>query len=787
MNKRLSIIVPVFNEERNLPILVKRIVSSLSKKSVRFEIIIVDDHSTDKTAFVSKKLAKSKNVKYFLKRGKKGKAYSIIQGIQESKFENISFIDADLQYPPEAILPMLQKIKECDIVVANRKIYRSSLGRKIASRTFKKVFGKTLFRLDSDIQAGLKVFKRDVVESISMTSSSAWTFDLEFLHRANDAGFKIKNYDIVFEERKRGASNVSIIKQSWEIGLSAINLKLASSKPAIIKPGNSKNMKGAGLRFGKKKFITHTTLPAELTAQKTFTRVQKFCFALIIELIVLGFVINSIATVTLLLGILSFVYFSDTVFNFFLVFRSLAVPQEIEIPKSRILNLEDKNLPVYTILCPLYKEAHIIPEFVKNISNLNWPKNKLDVLLLLEEDDKESILAAKSLDLPSFIRTIVVPASQPKTKPKACNYGLSFAKGEYLVIYDAEDRPEKDQLKKIFIAFKDSSKNIVCLQAKLNYYNPTQNLLTRFFTAEYSLWFDVSLTGMQSINTLIPLGGTSNHFKIDFLKKLKGWDPFNVTEDADLGMRLFKEGYRTAIVDSTTLEEANSRVGNWIRQRSRWIKGYMQTYLVHSRNPIGFAKKQKFHFPIFNLIIGGKIAFILINPILWLATLSYFSFYAYVGPAIERVYPAAVFYLAAFSLVFGNFLFMYYYMIGVMKRNQFGLIKFVFLIPIYWLMISVAGFMALHQLFFKPFYWEKTLHGLHIKNESREKKNTITKKSWRPNFPTIPTGLLPAPFKLAIAGLVAVGEIEKNTALFLAKTFKKILVLPIKTAISLFI
>ena len=235
------------------------------------------------------------------------------------------------------------------------------------------------------------------------------------------------------------------------------------------------------------------------------------------------------------------------------------------------------------------------------------------------------------------------------------------------------------------------------------------------------MWFDVTLTGYQSINTSIPLGGTSNHFRTADLISLRGWDPFNVTEDADLGVRLFKEGFRTAIIDSTTLEEANSKWGNWVRQRSRWIKGYMQTYLVHTRNPYQFVKTNRHHAFLFNLILGGKIAFILINPFLWLATFSYFALYAYVGPAIERLYPAVVFYMAGFSLVFGNFLYLYYYMIGLMKREQYSLIKYIFFVPFYWLMISFAGFYALYQLILKPHYWEKTTHGLHIKKQKEQR------------------------------------------------------------------
>jgi glycosyltransferase involved in cell wall biosynthesis/cellulose synthase/poly-beta-1,6-N-acetylglucosamine synthase-like glycosyltransferase/O-antigen/teichoic acid export membrane protein len=413
-------------------------------------------------------------------------------------------------------------------------------------------------------------------------------------------------------------------------------------------------------------------------------------------------------------GVLSTIYFVDVLFNLFLVGKSIHTPPELSFTEDQIKALKDKDLPVYTILVPLYKEANVLEGFVESMSKMDYPKSKLDVILLLEADDTETQQKAKSLKLPKYIRSLVVPLSSPKTKPKACNYGLSFAKGEYAVIYDAEDQPDPAQLKKAILGFRASPPEVGCLQAKLNYHNKDQNLLTRFFTAEYSLWFDVVLPGLQSINTAIPLGGTSNHFRVQDLITFQGWDAFNVTEDADLGSRLFKAGFRTAIIDSVTLEEANSRVGNWVRQRSRWIKGYMQTFLVHNRDFKEFFKTQGIHAIIFQLTVGGKIAFMLINPLLWIATISYFVFYSIVGPTIESFYPPIVFYMAAFSLVFGNFLFIYYYMIGVAKHGHWSLVKFIFLVPLYWLMISRAALKALYQLFFNPHYWEKTVHGLHL-------------------------------------------------------------------------
>ncbi len=712
--KELSIIVPTRNEEENITTLIERINITLLNGGYDFEIIVVDDHSTDKTRQIVSTLSTIYPVAFHLKKGKRGKAYSLLEGFSYAKYENIAFIDADLQYPPEALFDMAEKLKICDIVVASRKKYKDSLFRKVLSRGFRFGFGKGLFGLDHDIQSGLKLFRKEVLSVVHVYPSSAWTFDLEFLYKASEAGYVIKNHEISFEKRSSGSSNVGAIKTVVEIGGNALRLKLKKVEPQAFGSKNGVSMRGAGVRHKKRRYVTHTTLSHKASSITTFTTKQKFLIRTLFAIFLGGIIANPMLTLSIFIATLSFIYFSDTMFNLYLVLKSLKNAQEIDIHPTALNALDEDTLPTYTILCPLYREAHVIPQFLRAIEQLDWPKEKLDVMLLLEEDDKESIAKVKKMNLPSHVRAIVVPDSQPKTKPKACNYGLSYAKGEYLVIFDAEDKPEPQQLKKAYLAFQKVPRNVICLQAKLNYYNPYQNLLTRFFTAEYSLWFGVSLTGLQSINTSIPLGGTSNHFRTIDLHRLEGWDPFNVTEDADLGMRLFKLGYKTAIIESTTLEEANSKWGNWIRQRSRWIKGYMQTYLVHTRESFKFAKEHGRHFPIFHLIIGGKIAFILINPFLWVATISYFTLYSFVGPSIERLYPSIVFYMAVTSLVFGNFLFMYYYMIGAMKRQEYGIIKYTFLIPIYWIAISIAGFMALYQLIFKPHYWEKTVHGLHL-------------------------------------------------------------------------
>jgi cellulose synthase/poly-beta-1,6-N-acetylglucosamine synthase-like glycosyltransferase/glycosyltransferase involved in cell wall biosynthesis/O-antigen/teichoic acid export membrane protein len=714
---KLSIIVPVKNEEKNIEKLVTKVHSAISSNDITYELLFIDDHSTDNTTNVVKELQKKYPIRIFAKQGKAGKGYSIIEGVQHAKYDLICMIDADLQYDPKHIPEILAKIESHDdvgVVVAERKTYNGTLFRKLGSRLNAFVIGRLMFKLNHDIQSGLKIFRKEIVKHIDTTHVGPWSFDVPLLHTAKELGYRIRKIHITFEHREGGESKINMLSVSKEIVSNAVKLKLSGRKIYPIEPTSSKNMIGAGMIHKGKRYITHTVLPHHDSAIHTLKRKQGAFIVGLIGLITLAATFNPVGTIIGVMAVLNLMYFFDMMFNLNMILRSLKSPSELHISDEKIASLQDKELPIYTILCPLYREAHMIPQFVEAISKLDWPKDKLDVMLLLEEDDKPTIAAAENIKLPSFVRIVVVPDSQPKTKPKATNYGLAHAKGEYVVIFDAEDMPDEQQLKKVFIAFQESPKNVVCMQAKLNYYNPRQNLLTRIFTAEYSLWFDLILTGLQSMQAPIPLGGTSNHFKITELTKLKGWDSFNVTEDCDLGIRLAKYGYKTAIVDSVTLEEANSQLFNWIHQRSRWIKGYIQSYLVHMRRPLKFFKEDPRNFLAFQLTVGGKILSLFVNPFMWLITILYFTFRATMGITIEKFFPAPVLYMAVLSLVFGNFLYLYYYMIGCAKRNQWQLIKYIYIVPFYWLAMSFAAWKALIQLMYKPHFWAKTVHGLHF-------------------------------------------------------------------------
>ncbi len=403
-------------------------------------------------------------------------------------------------------------------------------------------------------------------------------------------------------------------------------------------------------------------------------------------------------------------YVVHAIYKLALVRFSISVNSELVIGADEIVALRDENLPVYSIMVPMYHERESVKHLVHALSQLDYPTDKLDIQLLLEDDDHETRAAVEAITLPPGFRVTVVPVSQPRTKPKACNVGLDFAYGEYLVIYDAEDRPDPDQLKKAVIGFSRAGEKTICLQSRLNFYNPRQNLLTRLFTAEYSAWFDLSLPGLSAVQAVIPLGGTSNHFVTRDLKHLLGWDAFNVTEDCDLGIRIQRAGYRTRMLQTTTWEEACSRVSFWIPQRTRWIKGYIQTYMVHMRHPLqllselGMAK-----FLHFQMVVGCSTLATLLNPLFWSLAVLWFLFRM---ESLTSLFPGPVFAMGVTCLFVGNFAFVYLGMIGCFRRRYWDLVGYALLVPFYWVLMSYSGWRAFFQFFSDPFKWEKTRHGL---------------------------------------------------------------------------
>ncbi|WP_286939730.1 MULTISPECIES: glycosyltransferase family 2 protein [unclassified Algoriphagus] len=467
----------------------------------------------------------------------------------------------------------------------------------------------------------------------------------------------------------------------------------------------------------------------ESCAIETFTKKQLIFIGAILILgasLFYFFPVGVAITFNLILNALLFLSIS---FKFLLTLYGSRMETSRKVSKAELDKVNDDELPIYTILLPVFKESEVIHKLVWNLRNLDYPLEKLDVKLLIEADDAMTYNAVKDMNFPCIFEPLIIPPAQPKTKPKACNYGLYFSKGKYLTIYDAEDIPDNNQLKLVTSLFKKIPDDYVVIQCALNYFNKKENLLTRLFTLEYSYWFDYMLPGLDNLDVPIPLGGTSNHFKFDKLMELGGWDGFNVTEDADLGLRAYAKSYKVTVLDSTTLEEANNDFFNWIRQRSRWIKGYMQTYLVHMRNPIKLLQKVGVKgFFGFQFFIGGTFFTFLVYPILLLflifmlilntGLLDYLFFWTdysvsqNILESIQLFFPDWLVIIAIFNFSVGNLMMIYVNMMAVFRRRSYTLILYALINPLYWLMHSISAYKGLIQLITKPFYWEKTNHGL---------------------------------------------------------------------------
>jgi cellulose synthase/poly-beta-1,6-N-acetylglucosamine synthase-like glycosyltransferase len=448
----------------------------------------------------------------------------------------------------------------------------------------------------------------------------------------------------------------------------------------------------------------------EMSASVPMTRVQKLFFIMLSLALVLAAWRAPLATAKGFILLSTLFYTTLVIYKLRLVWHSLSSTAEIDIQPDEIAALKDEELPIYSVIVPMYMEPETLPRLVKALAAMDYPADKKDVQLLLEADDDATVNAAAKLTMPPGFRVTLIPASFPRTKPKACNIGLALAKGEFLVIYDAEDRPEPDQLKKAVAAFRGQPAEVVCLQSRLNFYNPRHNLLTRWFTAEYSAWFDLQLPGLSRLDAVIPLGGTSNHFIVKNLREMLGWDAYNVTEDCDLGVRIYRMGGKSRMLKTTTWEEACSVVPFWIPQRTRWLKGYIQTYMVHMRNPFKLLRDLGLaNFMNFQMATGGVIVSFLLNPLFWALALVWIVFRS---EAFVDLFPGPIFALGTLCLFGGNFIFTYLCALGCYRRERYDLVKYTLITPLYWVLMSYAAWRAFLQFFSNPFYWEKTQHGL---------------------------------------------------------------------------
>lgn len=436
----------------------------------------------------------------------------------------------------------------------------------------------------------------------------------------------------------------------------------------------------------------------------------------VIGLVIGGASVAPAITRVVLLGLVSIPFF------LVVLFRVIVLATVIRSGRRRYRHAMrlDSELPTYSVMVPMFRESAVLPDLVDALSGMDYPAAKLDCMLILEAADRETIAVARAMTLPAFMRIIVVPDAQPRTKPKALNYALQLARGDIIAVYDAEDIPDPQQLRKAVQAF-DQGDDVVCVQASLAIHNAEASWLTRQFALEYAAQFGGLLPTLARLGLPVPLGGTSNHFRRSFLEAAGGWDPYNVTEDADLGIRIARLGGRIVTIPSLTLEEAPSRLAPWIKQRTRWLKGWMQTYMVHMRHPTRLWRETgTVPFLAFQALMGGILLSSLMHPAFYL----WMTWELWTGEFLalpEHRVQQALLYLAGFNLVAGFSSAMATAAISCGRLRRASLMPHVVLMPLYWLLVSCAAWRALIQLGRAPHFWEKTEHAARRTRASQNK------------------------------------------------------------------
>lgn len=444
-------------------------------------------------------------------------------------------------------------------------------------------------------------------------------------------------------------------------------------------------------------------------ATEVLCRWQKYFLILLVIFLALWAIFDWRQELLVVNFVLTVFYLVSTLHRLYTIHLALKRSTELQFTAEEMKYPPNgKEWPKYLVILPMYREGEVLPELISSLEKLEYPKDRLEIRLLIEEDDDETRSVAESMDLQHPFKIILIPASEPRTKPKACNIGIEDAEADFLVIYDAEDKPDPDQLRKAVWSFHTSPDNVACIQGKLAYYNHDWNLLTRCFTVEYTTWYNLILPGLDQLHAPLPLGGTSNHFKMGVLREMGAWDEYNVTEDCDLGIRLFDAGWHTRVMESTTWEQACPKIPLWIAQRSRWAKGYMQTYFVHTRDIIGLHKRLGFWNSIhFHLFIGGNTFSQLINPFYWVMTLMWLVFRP---TGMQEFFPLPIFVMGSICLFAGNFIFAYSSVIACVRRGTGFLASTSLIMPLYWILMSIGAWKGTLQLFHKPHHWEKTQH-----------------------------------------------------------------------------
>ncbi|MFC3726769.1 glycosyltransferase family 2 protein [Neoaquamicrobium sediminum] len=495
-----------------------------------------------------------------------------------------------------------------------------------------------------------------------------------------------------------------------DVGISLMRARLAASphlktRLAVSPPGV---LRTAILELTKRRlvedaqnglFLRHTDLSARIVANAW----QGACVATILVVLPLCLAVAAMETI-LALHLVATLAFGACVALRILALTA-AQPLRLRPPPP----VDPSALPVYSVMVALYREREVIPQLLVALGRLQWPRSKLEIKLVCEEDDHETLAALREHKLRPCIEIITVPPGLPRTKPKALAYALPLCSGEFVTLFDAEDRPHPHQLIEAWQRFHAEDDTLACLQAPLVITNASASPLSRMFAFEYAGLFRGVLPWLAGLGTLLPLGGTSNHFRRSALVDAGGWDAYNVTEDADLGLRLKRFGYRVGVITHPTYEDGPDDLKTWLPQRVRWFKGWAQTWLVHMRSPHTLWKDLgPLSFLLMQVLFLGMLVSALVHPVFLLTILYVIAKLAWVGSMqnLEIVLVTIGF----VNILAGYAAFVAIGMATLTLKEKVGLVSIALQTPFHWMRLSLAAWLALWEIYRRPHHWNKTQH-----------------------------------------------------------------------------
>ncbi len=709
--KLVSVIVPAVRRDK--PYLrgcFEQVDAAIKGVGYSYEILVIGDHSSKAIKALVEECSHRFPLRFVETHGVKGRSSALKKGVDEAIGGTVVLLDPDLRCPPEAFGSMILEMREADVLVASRVKY-PFFAYALFSKIYRWIFARIFLSVDADVRSGLKMFRNSLVHDLRFDPEFDLRlgFDAFLLYHARRAGWKLRSVKVpytrpLFHHGPLGAIT-SRTSLAFGIVLIAIGRVLRFLFPFLYPPQPQEYFEAGFTNINDYLFLA-----PEQSAKGHLTREVYFLVFWSALAIYLWFNLIYIFTGK---GFAWSFFFHVAVVQFSLIlFKAYVVRITFLLPPQppRMLRDDEKvNLPVISVVLPVYKEKEIIPQLCQRMMDMDYPPENLDLIFVFESGDDETIEAFQQYPKPAHFKGLVSPDVKPKTKPKALNVALRETKGDLLVIFDAETLPETDQFMKVVAAFRGDP-TLDYIHCRIDVYNPNRNWITKMYTAEFSFFYNFFLPGLATVHSPTPISGHSVYFRREQLVKVGGWDAYNLAEDCDIGIRMFRNGYKRAtVLDSYSWEQSTTNIFSWMKQRTRWMQGFVQTSMVNLRFPallwkdLGGLRNMVlflFHVPggVFlnglNLAQWGMLVF-------WYATSD---------PIIQSIFTDVLLYLSVVSFILGNIIFTYFNLIGLFYRKYYSFVGQALFSPVYWIMLSFATVRAIIRFFLQESTWDKTTH-----------------------------------------------------------------------------